>query len=326
MSPNGRYATWATAGHIWARDLQTGTTTDVPVGSATEPDYPDGWLMNVWPGGVSNTGRVVYTSDAVNLVPGENYGYYNVYVYDLTTSQVTRASVSSAGIAARSSSGPPSISADGRYVAFSSFASNLVPNDTNNNWDILVHDMVTRETSRVSVASDGTPADSRQGEEWEYRISLSADGRFVSFGSWSENLVPGDTNGNQDVFVHDRLTKTTTRVSVASNGAQAQGPQWSPGDYISEWSNQSSISDDGRYVTFASKAPNLVDGDTNGATDVFLHDRVSGLTRRISAAPDGVQLSGHSSWPSITGNGRYVAFAAAPGVVPGDTVGEHLPP
>jgi Tol biopolymer transport system component len=163
----------------------------------------------------------------------------------------------------------------------------------------------------VSVASDGT-----QGNGLSLSSSLSADGRFVAFFSLASTLVEGDTNGVADVFLHDRQAGQTTRVSVASGGAQ--------GDAASSF-GFGVISRDGRFITFPSLAGNLVDGDTNGAWDVFVHDAQTGQTARVSLAPDGSQSSGDligAPFPSISGDGRLVAFrSAAADLVEGDTNG-----
>ncbi|MGH2537890.1 MAG: TolB family protein, partial [Candidatus Promineifilaceae bacterium] len=148
------------------------------------------------------------------------------------------------------------------------------------------------QTSLVSIASDGT-----QGNYDSGLSSVSADGRYVAFTSGASNLVAGDTNGLFDVFVHDRDSGQTSRVSVASDGAEGNG--------VSDWP---SISADGRYVAFQSLASNLVGDDTNGYLDVFIHDRDSGQTSRVSVAWDGDEGNGDSWEPSISADGRYVAF------------------
>ncbi|MDT7943806.1 MAG: hypothetical protein RQ985_04565, partial [Dehalococcoidia bacterium] len=154
--------------------------------------------------------------------------------------------------------------------------------------------------------SDGT-----EGNGYSWFPSISADGRYVAFESIASNLVPGDTNGVSDVFVHDRLTGQTTRVSVASDGTQGHSA-----------SDHPSISADGRYVAFESFASNLVPGDTNGKRDVFVHDRLTGQTARVSVASDGTQGNGDSIYPSISADGRYVAFVSgASNLVPGDANG-----
>jgi Tol biopolymer transport system component len=162
-----------------------------------------------------------------------------------------RVSIASDGTEANDGSGlygSPSISADGRYIVFSSLATNLVAQDTNSAFDIFVHDTESSVTELVSVASDGS-----QGNQYSSGPSISADGRYVAFDSWASNLVLGDTSGAADVFIHDRLLRTTERVSLASGGTQGNGDSYGP-----------SLSADGRYVAFTSVASNLVPGDTTG--------------------------------------------------------------
>jgi Tol biopolymer transport system component len=280
--------------------LLAGTTTRVSVAS----DGTQGNARSQY-ASTSGDGRyIAFTSLASNLVPGDTNDRWDVFVHDQETGQTSRVSVSSDGAQGNDDSQWPSISADGRYVAFQSRASNLVAGDTNGVSDTFVHDRETGQTSRVSVASNGT-----QGNSWSYEPSISADGRYVAFYSIATNLVPGDTNGADDVFVHDRQTGETSRVSIASDGTQ--GNSWSVG---------SSISADGRYVAFSSSASNLVPGDTNNRRDIFVHNRQTGQTSRISVASNGNQGNGDSFWPSLSANGRYVAFSsAASNLVPGDT-------
>ncbi|MGB7895074.1 MAG: calcium-binding protein, partial [Microcoleus sp.] len=178
---------------------------------------------------------------------------------------ITRVSVDSAGNPGNSDSNAYSISADGRFVAFQSQASNLVPGDTNNKNDIFVRDLSTNTTTRVSVDSAGI-----QGNNDSFNPSISADGRFVAFASFS-NLVPGDTNNQPDIFVRDLLSNTTTRVSVDSAGNQGNS-----------LSNNSAISADGRFVAFQSYASNLVPGDTNNQFDIFVRDLSTNTTTRAS--------------------------------------------
>jgi Tol biopolymer transport system component len=148
-------------------------------------------------------------------------------------------------------------------------------------------------TERVSVSGAGEQADA---ESWA--DAVSADGRYVLFDSHGSDLVPGDTNGQTDVFVRDRQTGETTRVDVSSDGKQARILP----------SHGTSISGDGRYVVFTSEAGNLVPGDTNHATDVFVHDRQTGATTRVSVRSSGAQVSGFSGDGVISADGRYVVF------------------
>ncbi len=254
---------------------------------------------------ISANGRyVVLLSYASNLVDGDSNHVPDVFVHDRVTGETTRVSIASDGTQGNNISENSSISADGRYVAFDSQASNLVDVDTNESEDIFVHDQVTAETRLVSVASDGT-----QGNNWSTTPSISADGRYVAFISGATNLVDGDSNGVQDIFVHDRVTGETRLVSVASDGTQGNS-----------YSDEPSISADGRYVAFYSHASNLVYGDTNETWDVFVHDRVTGETTRVSVASDGTQGNYSSEGSSISADGRFVGFLSlASNLVYGDT-------
>src|SRR5262249_11291128 len=197
------------------------------------------------------------------------------------------------------------ISADGRVVAFYSFATNLVAGDTNGEAEVFVHDRSTGITERVGVDSTGA-----EGNDWSEDPSISADGRFVAFESNATNLVPNDTNATTDIFVHDRQTGITERVSVDSTGAECHDASY-----------LASISADGRFVTFSSRASDLVASDTNGFDDVFRHARATGTTERVSVDSSGAQaLNGHSDWSRISGDGRYVAFQSdATNLVASDT-------
>jgi Tol biopolymer transport system component len=258
---------------------------------------------------ISADGRyVAFESAASDLVPGDTNGVLDIFVRDRQVGTIERVSVGSGGTQANDMSLYPSISADGRCVAFLSAASNLVPGDTNGVWDMFVHDLQTGATERVSVDSAGTPAD----ESSFAPPSISADGRYVAFQSAATNLVPGDTNGDDDVFVRDRQTGTTERVSVDSAGVQGNA-----------FSGFPSISADGRCVAFASLASDLAPGDTNGHYDVFVRDRSSGTTERVSVRSNGAQGNGDSGdgiGLTISADGRYVAFASdSSNLVPGDT-------
>ena len=287
---------------VFVHDRQTGQTTRVSVDSyGTQGNDGSGDPS------ISGDGRyVAFSSGASNLVTGDDNGEYDIFVHDRQTGQTTRVSVDSNGTEGNGASEYLSISADGRYVAFSSYASNLVSDDTNGECDIFVHDRWTGQTARVSVASDGT-----QGNDDSDYPSISADGRYVAFDSGASNLVLNDTNATSDVFAHDRQTGQTTRVSLASDGTQGNGGSW-----------YSSISANGRYVTFQSDASNLVLNDTNGYDDVFVHDRSTGQTARVSVASDGTEGDGSSYESSISADGCYVAFESlASNLVMGDDNG-----
>jgi PKD repeat protein len=258
---------------------------------------------------ISADGRyVAFDSNATNLVHGDTNGRTDVFVHDRQTRQTTRVSIASDDSQGNGDSSDPAISGDGRYVAFHSLANNLVPGDTNQVWDVFVHDRETGQTRRVSVSSSGAQANNHSHMS-DGRVAISADGRFVTFGSRASNLVPGDTNGAGDVFVHDLVTGQTMRVSVASDGIQGDRSSTSGG-----------ISGDGRFVTFASLATNLVSADTNGRQDVFVHDRQTGQTMRVSVSSDGVQGNDTSSGPAISADGSLVTFISiSTNLIPGLT-------
>ncbi len=310
---------------VFVRDRATGETTRVSVASnGTEANQGHHVFQYPPTCCISADGRyVAFVSYATNLVAKDSNWAGDVFVHDRATGTTERVNVSSDGDEADEDSFCPSISADGRYVAFMSYAGNLVPGDWNRTEDyrgedVFVHDRQTGQTTRVSVASDGTEgwpgADS---DEWEWYppwCQISANGRYVAFSSFASNLVGDDTNGGvywgcSDVFVHDRVQHETTRVSVTSLGGQANYDSCEP-----------SISGDGRYVAFSSSASNLVQGDSNGKADVFVHDRVTGETRRVSVASEGSQGNGDSTTPAVSADGQWVAFVSkANNLVSGDT-------
>ncbi len=286
---------------VFVHDRVTGQTTRVSVAS----DGTQGNSRSDFPS-ISADGRyVAFESVASNLVGNDTNNKDDIFVHDRVTGQTTRVSIASDGTQGNDLSSYSSISGDGRYVAFSSNANNLVSNDTNNIGDTFVHDRMTGQTTRVSVASDGS-----QGNRGSFEPFISANGRYISFNSRSTNLVSNDANLATDIFVHDRVTGQTTRVSVASDGTEGN----------SDSVYRQSISADGRYVAFGSSASNLVGNDTNNKDDIFVHDRVTAQTTRVSIASDGTQGNGLNDFSSISGDGRYVAFYSdATNLVSGDT-------
>ena len=200
----------------------------------------------------------------------------------------------------------PSISLDGRYVAFASSATNLVPGDTSYG---DVYDRQTDTIEKVSVATDGTAANNGSSTP-----AISGDGRYVAFESMSPDLAPGDTGYDMDIFVRDRQAGTTELVSVDNNENEVTG-----------WSYAPSITADGRYVAFCSTASTLVPGDTNGVYDIFVRDRVTHTTYRLSLDTAGGDPNSYSYYPAIAAYGPYpVAFeSAASDLVAGDTNGKR---
>jgi Tol biopolymer transport system component len=243
---------------------------------------------------VSTDGRfVAFESDASNLVANDNNDASDIFVYDRHTGATERVSLHSNGTQANFGSYSPVISADGRYVAFHSSATNLVNNDFNNVSDVFWHDRVTKETLRVSFGAFGQPTDA------SYGPSISADGRYVAFWSYAPNLVAGDTNARADVFLWDRVNLGVVRVSVSSGGTQGNGHSRFP-----------SISHDGHAIAFESDASNLVPGDNNNLTDVFVRDRNVSQTVRVSVRSDGQESNGDSFEAAISGNGHWVVFTS----------------
>jgi Tol biopolymer transport system component len=287
---------------IFIRDRLGRTTERVSVDSSGVQGNGHSGLYGI---SISADGRLVaFESASNNLVPGDTNGAREVFVHDRLSGTTERVALDSTGAQGNAASFYPSLSADGRYVAFTSAASNLVPADTNGKWDTFVRDRLTGSTERVSVSASGM-----EGDNDSYKPEISSDGRFVGFESNATNLVLGDYNGTWDVFVRDRLLGTTELVSVSSTGIRGDNG-----------SGSAAVSDNGRFIAFASAASNLVPGDTNGYMDVFLRDRQAGTTVRVSISTSGAQADGNTSSCTITGNGRYVAFhGAATNLVPGDT-------
>ena len=309
ISANGRFVAFnsavpevaggSIAGDVYVRDRASGKTRRVsrrpngkrPNGPSESPD-------------ISGNGRyVAYTSKASNIVPNDTNGTWDIFVYDRSSGQTSRVSVKSNGKQAKGPSTDPAISASGRFVAFVSGARNLVKADTSFIKDIYVHDRLTGKTRRVSVKSNGKEADS-----FSLSPRLSGDGRIVTFESFATNLVKNDSNGKYDIFTHDRATGKTRRVSVHANGGQATGDSGGP-----------DISANGRFVTFWSRAENLVSGDSNLVNDVFVHDRKSKKTKRVSVATGGAQANDNSHTPAIDAKGKAVVFVSdAKNLIPAD--------
>jgi len=300
ISANGRFVAFSslsanlvagdtnTVRDVFVHDRKKSRTTRVSVGRGGV--QANGWSSNP---SISASGRfVAFWSEASNLVKNDTNQQRDVFVHDLKRHRTKRVSVSTAGLESNDECGPPSISANGRFVAFSSLASNLVRDDGNAAWDVFVRDRKKRKTRRVSVDSDGLEA-----ADWSLSPSISRTGRFVSFESLASNLVQGDSNDTWDVFVHDRKKRRTKRISIDSAGLQAN-----------ERSMWSKISANGRFVAFDSLASNLVQGDGNDTWDAFVHDRKKRRTKRVSVDSLGIESVAGGGAASISGNGRFVAF------------------
>jgi Tol biopolymer transport system component len=285
---------------VFAVDVESGAIQCVSVSSSGQPaDGASGSAP-----GLSADGRfVVFSSDATNLVPGDTNATRDAFVHDRQLATTERISVGVNGVEGAGYSNAAGISADGRFVVFSSTANNLVAADTGYQ-DVFVRDRVLGVTERESVDSSGVAANTDS-----YEPSISADGRFVAFESSATNLVPGDTNGMRDVFVHDRLSGVTERISVSSSGGQGDLDSFGP----------ASVSADGNFVVFGSFATNFATLDLNLALDVFVRDRVTGQTTLVSVALSGYSGSMRSNRPSISAAGNMIAFQSnAANLYPGD--------
>lgn len=238
---------------IFLRDLVNETTELVSRSIDGEPPNDSSHYPVVSPGGR----YVSFTSGASNLVYDDNNGKADVFVYDRQEEVTHLVSVSSEGLQGNDSSNHSSISADGRYVAFHSHASNLVDDDTNSGRDIFVHDRITGRTVRASVSSNG-----EEGNNLNHEFSdISANGRFVVFGSSSSNFSPEKDDSTMDIFFHDLVTLQTRLVSITANGVKGNNNSYFP-----------RISADGTHVTFVSSANNFVLYDENNKVDIFVKE------------------------------------------------------
>lgn len=243
--------------------------------------------------------RIAFSSAATNLTPGDdaNGRTRDVFVFDQGTGILELVSAGLGGAAADATSGQPVLDDDGSHVAFASRATNLVPGDTNRSSDVFVR-IPGAGIVRASVASGGTQANGPSAEP-----DLTADGRLIVFSSRADNLVPGDTNGSDDVFVHNLVTGATALVSAGLRGAPADGDSTAP-----------AISPDGRFVTFSSDAGNLVQRDRNRRQDVFRRDLVTRHTRLISVRRGGgggqnkAMAGGRAQVSDVSRHGRFVVF------------------
>lgn len=242
---------------------------------------------------ISADGRyVTFWSLAGNLIAGDTNFVPDIFVKDLQTGQITRVSTTSSGVGVTLDSYGPSISADGRNVAFASFSGDLAPDDSNGLSDIYVKNLDTGAITQVS-----TGIGEAQSNGGSFNSAISGNAAYVAFVSDASNLVAGDTNGAADFFIHNIQAGTTTRIG-GSGGASwlnAESP------YISVCGN-------GRFVTFDSLATDIVAGDTNGTSDVFVFDQEANTVKLVSERLDGVQGTNVNNVTTISGNGRYVAF------------------
>lgn len=286
---------------IFVHNRLTGITTLVSKGFTGKPGNGD----SLSPAINANGQIIAFDSFATNLVSGDTNGKRDVFVHNRANGKTVRVSVDSAGVAGNLRSLTPAINASGNLVAFASKATNLIPPGQDNNGveDIFTHNLVTKKTVRVSVDSAGNEGNAGSSEP-----ALNANGDVVAFASESA-LEAADTNLINDIYVRNLKSGKTTRVSVSSAGQQANLP-----------SNSPAISADGLIVAFKSSASNLIIGDTNFDRDIFIHNRLTGITNRVSVDTLGKEANLDSISPAISAEGRYVAFQSlASNLVPNDT-------
>jgi len=279
---------------IFVRDMRSSVTTLVSINR-----YGDGTpSMMSFDAAISADGhKVAFVSRSNNIIPFDGNDNSDVFVRDLTRGTTTLVSVSTNGKdGGNRGSFRPALSADGNVVAFHSFATDLVPNDTNGtDFDIYVRDLRTQKTTLVTVNAAGT------GSANADTISvpqISADGRFVAYSSFASDLVNDDANDTTDVFVRDLVAGRTIAVNATSAGKMGNGASF---DY--------SLSSDGKHIAFLSRATDLGFSDTNATDDLFVRDLVTGALTLISwnAAGSGTS-NGAPSNPKISSDGRVVVF------------------
>ena len=249
---------------------------------------------------------LAFESSASTLVPGAGFRS-DVFLKDRRNGAIEWISVNTSGGLSDDFSFDPCVSGDGRFVAFDSYSTDLVAGDLNGASDAFIRDRVAGTTLILSLSSAGV-----QGNNTSATPRLSADGRFAVFVSYANNLVPGDMNGLGDVFVRDRQDGLTEIVSISTGGSQTNA----------QFTLNPAISGDGRFVVFDSAASTLVSLDANMARDVFVRDRLAGVTSLVSVSSLGVQGEGMSEYPAVSADGRFVAFDSfATNLVPGDVDG-----
>lgn len=290
---------------VFVKDRQTGSV----VRANTTPSgtqMTTGEVIGTSPA-VSDDGRfVAFLAYEPGLVSGYAGTHRDVYVKDMQTGAIDVSSVSSSGSAGDGDAASVALSANGRYVVFSSAASNLVPGDTNSMNDIFVRDRQNGATTLVSKSYTGGVANG--GSMW---ASISCDGAYVAFSSAASDLVASDTNSNGAVFLADRITGDMTDITLNENGyaTGSAAPQ---------------VSCDGTTVVFDSTASNLVSGDTNGYEDIFAYDVMSHVIDRITVSSSGGQSTRYPdegfSTRSVSYDGQYVVYSAYDnGLVSSDT-------
>ena len=285
---------------VFWRDRLTGQTLLVSASAAATEGNADSFAPAISADGLT----VAFESYASNLVAGDTNGVRDVFVWSALNpgAGVTRVSVGAGGIEANAESYEPTLSGDGRVVAFSSGASNLTAGVAGTSTtNVIRRDLIAGANTLISANAAGTGVGGS-------RPALSEDGKRLAFYSFASTLVAGDANGLWDIFVHDATSGVNTRVSLTSSGGERNQGTESASRVVAP-----TISGDGRYVAFATTATNMVAGDTNGAQDVFVVDTQNGSVVRASV--DGAGVQGNADSPigqgervALSSDGRWVAF------------------
>lgn len=266
---------------------------------------------------LNHDGRyVVYSSTATNLVPGGTSGTRHIFLRDRTAATTTLIT-QRLGVEANGDSDAPVLSADGRFIAFHTEATNLVTFESNGYTDVYVYDRVADTFTLVSNGASGGGG----AAGGSCCPAISPDGRWVAFYSAAPDVVQNDTNGWTDAFVFDRSNATTQTASLGPGGVQ--GNYYTTVTGIGATSGQIAVttnaSGTGCFVAFQSMADNLVPGANWGETCVFLRDTALGVTTLVAANAAGAQATGATRGVTMTADARYVAFETrAPNLVPGD--------
>lgn len=241
--------------------------------------------------GISNDGRYVVYQSLARITGDDSNVFYDIYLYDTQNKTNRLVSRSVGGGSSNHASYNPTISANGVYISFMSYASNLIDGDTNGQGDIFVYNIQTEAVERINGFNSNEP------NNVSVESVLSSDGRFVLYGSMASNLIENDTNNTKDVFLYDRQTGINKLVSVKDNGQQ-----------LNMISTAAGISDDGRYASFYTNAANIVASDTNTLSDVFLHDISTGDIIHVSRNINGGPGQRESYGGRLSADGRFVVF------------------
>jgi Tol biopolymer transport system component len=321
MTPDGRFIAFVantngTSGASSCICVWDAQFTSLTVASVDQNGRVSTTSICDWPT-ITPDGRfVAFLSSASNLTANPFSGSYHLYVRDLQAVTTSLLDADTNGLG--SAIGPstiPRLSADGRFAAFDAPDGSLVPNDRNRNNDVFVRDLVASSTELISTHAPALASVSPNGPSSLVSGAISPDGRFIAFASEADNLTLNDTNGCRDIFLRDYAVSVPLLVSVNTNGFTGNGP-----------STDATLSADGRYVAFTSAADDLLAGDTNHAQDVFIRDLQTGTTTLVSVNSTGTGPGNKASYsPCLSSDGHYALFrSVATDLASGTFSGENL--